>query len=161
MSRCEYYGVGFASGGSSDFTDFTFGTRLSDAFLNQNTSLFSAMNTSTGELLPSNEVVMFIDNHDTQRVSALLYTNSTHERSVVLMLAQGNGCINVMSGYGFDRSAVQTRDAGPASDGNGWPSAPSTPMNAVGAPPPSAHRRRGAASASTGIPPSRRWWRFE
>jgi alpha-amylase len=115
----QYYGVGFASGGSSDITDFNFGNRLSDSFLNRNATLFSAMNTITGELLPSNKAVVFIDNHDTQRGSALYYADSTYELGVVLMLAQGNGYASVMSGYGFDRSAQQTRDAGPASDGNG------------------------------------------
>jgi len=119
VTPLQYYGVGFASGGGSDITDFTFGNRLSDSFLNRNATLFSAMNTISGELLPSNKAVVFIDNHDTQRGSALYYADSTYELGVVLMLAQGNGYANVMSGYGFDRSATQTRDAGPASDGSG------------------------------------------
>jgi len=115
----QYYGVGYASGGSTDITDFTFGNRLSDSFLGRNASLFSAMNTITNELLPSDKIVVFIDNHDTQRGGALYYADSTYALGAVLLLAQGNGYASVMSGYGFDRSATQTRDAGPASDGNG------------------------------------------
>jgi alpha-amylase len=115
----QYFGVGYASGGSTDITDFTFGNRLSDSFLGRNASLFSAMNAITSELLPSDKIVVFIDNHDTQRGGALYYADSTYDLGVVLMLAQGNGYASVMSGYGFDRSATQTRDAGPASDGNG------------------------------------------
>lgn len=115
----QYYGVGYASGGSSDITDFDFGNRLSDAFLGRNATLFTAMTTIAGPSLPSDKSVVFIDNHDTQRGAALYYADSTYELGVVLMLAQGNGYASVMSSYGFDRSGQQTRDAGPPADLNG------------------------------------------
>ena len=119
VTPLQYYGVGYASGGSSDITDFDFGNRLSDAFLGRNATLFTAMTTIAGVSLPSDKSVVFIDNYDTQRGAALYYADSTYELGVVLMFAQGNGYASVMSSYGFDRSAQQTRDAGPASDGNG------------------------------------------
>ncbi len=115
----QYYGVGYASGGSSDITDFTYGNRLSDAFLGRNASLASALQALASELLPSDKSVVFIDNHDTQRGSSLFYADSTYELAAVMMIGHGHGYASLMSSYGFDRSAQQTRDAGPVSDANG------------------------------------------
>ena len=115
----QYYGVGFASGGSSDITEFTYGNRISDAFLDRNATLWSALQALANELLPSDKSVVFIDNHDTQRGSSLFYADSTYELAAVMMIGHGHGYASLMSSYGFDRSAQQTRDAGPASDGNG------------------------------------------
>ena len=115
----QYYGVGFASGGSSDITDFTYGNRVSDAFLGRSGSLASALQALASELLPSDKSVVFIDNHDTQRGSSLYYADSTYELAAVMMLGHGHGYASLMSSYGFDRSAQQTRDAGPVSDANG------------------------------------------
>ncbi len=115
----QYFGVGFASGGATDITDFDFGNRLSDAFLGRNATLFTAMTTIANPSLASDKSVVFIDNHDTQRGAALFYADSTYELGAMLMLAQGNGYASLMSSYGFDRSSQQTRDSGPASDGNG------------------------------------------
>lgn len=116
----QYYGVGYASGGSTDITDFTYGYRLSDALLGRSgVTLTSALQSFTIDLLPSDKSVVFVDNHDTQRGSSLYYADSTYELGIMLMLAHSQGYPSVMSSFGFDRSAQQTRDAGPPSDGAG------------------------------------------
>ena len=116
----EYYGVGYASGGSTDITDFTYGNRISDAFYARNGfTLWGALRAFETELLPSNKSVVFIDNHDTQRGSALYYADSTYDLAAVMMLGHGQGYASVMSGYGVDRSGQQSRDASPPSDGSG------------------------------------------
>ena len=116
----QYYGVGYASGGSTDITDFTYGNRVSDALLGRSgLTLWSALQSFTTDLLPSDKSVVFVDNHDTQRGSSLYYADSTYELGVILMLGHSQGYPSVMSSFGFDRSAQQTRDAGPPSDGTG------------------------------------------
>jgi alpha-amylase len=116
----QYYGVGFASGGSTDITDFTYGNRISDAFYARNGStLWGALNAFGSELLPSDKSVVFIDNHDTQRGFALYYADSTYELAAVMMLGYGHGYPSLMSGYGVDRSGQLSRDAGPPSESNG------------------------------------------
>ena len=116
----QYFGVGYASGGSTDITDFTYGNRISDAFYGRNGfTLWGALNAFTTELLPSDKSVVFIDNHDTQRGGALYYADSTYELAAVMMLGHRQGYASVMSGYGVDRSGQLSRDAGPPSDGTG------------------------------------------
>jgi len=117
----QYFGVGFASAGSTDISDFTYGNRISDAFLGRGGStLWSALQAfSSGELLPSDKSVIFIDNHDTQRASALYYADSTYELAAVMMFGHSQGYASLMSSYGFDRTAQLTRDGGPESDANG------------------------------------------
>lgn len=116
----QYYGVGFASGGATDITDFTYGNRISDAFLGRNGfTLAGALQSFGSELLPSDKSVVFIDNHDTQRGDALFYADSTYELAAIMMFAHSQGYVSLMSSFGFDRSGQLTRDAGPASDGNG------------------------------------------
>jgi alpha-amylase len=116
----QYYGVGYASGGSTDITDFTYGNRISDAFLGRNAfTLAGALQAFGAELLPSDKSVVFIDNHDTQRGGALYYADSTYELAAVMMFAHAHGYPSLMSSYGFDRTGQLTRDAGPASEGNG------------------------------------------
>lgn len=116
----QYFGVGYASGGATDITDFAYGIRISDAFLGRNGfTLAGALQAFGSELLPSDKSVVFIDNHDTQRGDALYYADSTYELAAVMMLAHSQGYPSLMSSFGFDRSGQLTRDAGPASDGNG------------------------------------------
>ncbi len=116
----QYYGVGFSSGGATDITDFTYGRRISDSFLGRNgLTLWSALNSFASELLPSDKSVVFIDNHDTQRGDALIYSDSTYELAAIMMLGHSQGYASVMSSYGFARSTEAARDAGPSSDGTG------------------------------------------
>lgn len=116
----QYYGVGFASGGSSDVTDFQYGGRLADAFLGRNGgSLAATLSNFTTGLFPSDKSVVFVDNHDTQRGDALYYADAAYLQATVFMLAHPQGYPSVMSSYGFDRGSQAGRDQGPPSDGSG------------------------------------------
>ena len=116
----QYFGVGFNSGGATDITDFAYGNRITDGVGGRNGfTLTSVLTGFASGLLPSDKSVVFIDNHDTQRGAALYYADSTYEIAAILMFAHGQGYPSLMSSYGFDRSGQLTRDAGPASDGNG------------------------------------------
>ena len=116
----QYYGVGYASGGATDITDFTYGNRISDSFLGRGgLTLWSALQAFATELLPSDKSVVFIDNHDTQRGSALFYADSTYELAAIMMFAHSQGYASLMSSFGFDRSSLPGRDAGPASESDG------------------------------------------
>ena len=120
VTPLQYYGVGYASGGTTDITDFNYGNQVSDAFSARNgLTLFSALQSMSGALLPSDKSVVFLDNHDTQRGSAIYYADSTYELAAVMMLGHGQGYPSLMSSYGVDRSGQLSRDAGPPSDGNG------------------------------------------
>lgn len=116
----QYFGVGFASGGASDVTDFLFGYRVTDAFSGRNAaSLNSALATFASTLLPADKSVVFVDNHDNQRGENLHYANSNYDLAVVFMLAHPQGYPALMSSYGFDRTSQAGRDSGPPSVGAG------------------------------------------
>ncbi|MCC7053131.1 MAG: alpha-amylase family protein [Gemmatimonadaceae bacterium] len=120
VTALQYYGVGFASGGATDITDFNYGNQVSSAFYGRGgLTLYSALQSISSAVLPSDKSVVFIDNHDTQRGSALYYADSTYELAAVLMLGHSQGYPSLMSSYGVDRSGQLSRDAGPPSDGSG------------------------------------------
>ena len=116
----QFFGVGFASGGASDVTDFIYGYRVTDAFTGRNAAtLNSALATFTSTLLPADKSVVFVDNHDNQRGENINYTNSAYELAAVFLLAHPQGYPALMSSYGFDRSSQAGRDSGPPSAGAG------------------------------------------
>jgi len=116
----QYFGVGYASGGAADLTDFLYGYRVTDAFLGRNgATLSSTMETITTALLPSDKSVVFVDNHDNQRGANLYYASANYELAVVFMLAHPQGYPSVMSSFGFDRFSQGGRDTGPPSDAAG------------------------------------------
>jgi alpha-amylase len=120
VGAAQYFGVGYASGGASDVTDFHYGYRVSDAFLGRNGATLAALRTLTSALLPGDKSVVFIDNHDNQRGDNLTYASSVagvpvYDLANVFMLALPHGAPAVMSSYGFDRSSLAGRDAGPPS----------------------------------------------
>jgi len=120
VSAQQYFGVGFASGGASDVTDFLYGYRVTDAFSGRNgATLNSALSTLTPALLPSDKSVVFVDNHDSQRGQNLYYADASYELAAVFMLAHPQGYPALMSGYGFDRSTQAGRDSGPPSAAGG------------------------------------------
>ncbi len=116
----QYFGVGNASGGVADVTDFQYGERVADAFLGRNGATLAGVlsNLPTG-LFPSDKSVVFVDNHDTQRGGALHYADATYAQATVFMLAHPQGFPSVMSSYGFDRGSQAGRDVGPPSNGSG------------------------------------------
>ena len=111
----QYYGVGYASGGAADITDFSYGSKLTDAFGNRNGGTLNAVSGQAPGVLLSDKSVVFVENHDTQRGSSLIYQNDGYEMAVMFMLAYPQGYPSVMSSYGFDRSTGSGRDAGPPS----------------------------------------------
>jgi alpha-amylase len=119
VTPSQYYGVGFASGGASELTDFQYGYRLTDAFSGRNGGTVNGAALQSPGALPSDKSVVFVDNHDNQRGDNLYYASAGYELAVLFMLAHPHGYPSVMSSFGFDHSAQSGRDAGPPSAGVG------------------------------------------
>ncbi len=114
-----YYGVGYASGGVADVSDFQYGYRLTDAFSGRNGGTLNGLTLQSPGSLPSDKSVVFVDNHDNQRGDNLYYASASYELAVMFMLAHPEGYPVVMSSFGFDRTTQNGRDAGPPSAGIG------------------------------------------
>ena len=112
----QYYGVGYASGGASDVTDFQFGYRVTDAFLGRNGATLASLANAAGSV-PADKSVLFVDNHDNQRGDNLYYAQGGYAQAEIFAMAQPQGVVSVMSSYGFDRSSQAGRDAGPPGSG--------------------------------------------
>lgn len=120
----QYSGVGFASGGATDLTEFVYGYRITDAFSGRNGATLASLQTLTDGLLSSDKSVVFVDNHDNQRGSNLYYASQVggvplYELAAIFMLAHPHGAPSVMSSYGFDRNTPAGRDAGPPASAGG------------------------------------------
>jgi alpha-amylase len=117
----QYFGVGYASGGAADVTDFLYGYRIADAFLGRSGATLASLQTLTDGLLPSDKSVVFVDNHDNQRGDNLYYAsaNNAYELANIFMLAHPQGAPSVMSSYGFDRGTQAGKDAGPPASAGG------------------------------------------
>lgn len=120
----QYAGVGFASGGAADVTDFLYGYRITDAFAGRNGATLASLQQLTSGLLASDKAVVFVDNHDNQRGDNLYYASANggvpgYELASIFMLAHPHGAPSVMSSYGFDRASLAGRDAGPPSAAGG------------------------------------------
>ncbi len=114
-----YYGVGYASGGATDVSDFQYGYRLTDAFSGRNGGTINGLTLQSPGSLASDKSVVFVDNHDNQRGGNLYYASTSYELAVIFMLAHPQGYPGVMSSYGFDRTTLRGRDAGPPVAGIG------------------------------------------
>lgn len=111
----DYFGLGHASGGAADITEFMF-RGVGDKFLNTGgrVSNLSAFSQRTWGLMPSDKAVVFLENHDTQRSGGISYRDgNTYRLANVWMLAQPYGYPVVMSSYAFDITTQAGRDAGP------------------------------------------------
>lgn len=115
----QYYGVGNSSGGANDVTDFQYGNRLTDAFSGRNGATLNALTAQGPGSLPGDKSLVFVDNHDNQRGDNLYYAAAGYELAVMFMLAHPQGYPSVMSSFGFDRSTLSGRDAGPPAAGIG------------------------------------------
>jgi alpha-amylase len=118
----DYFGVGSARGVVPSFAEFKY-AGMADRFLN-NAGLTLAdlkdFGSASWGLLPSDRAVVFTNNHDTQRASAIFYQDAPYyDLATIFMLAWPYGYPSIMSGYAFDRSTQQGRDQGPPSDGQG------------------------------------------
>lgn len=118
----DYFGVGGGSGVAALVTEFLY-AGVGDRFLNNAGLTVSNLKTfgpDTWNLIPSNRAVAFLDNHDTQRATAIFYQNEPYyDLATIFMLAWPYGYPSVFSGYAFDRSSTNGQNAGPVSDGQG------------------------------------------
>lgn len=116
VKTTDYFGLGFASGGTSDITEFKY-RGISDKFLRTGTQKLadlSAFSAGAWGLMPADKAVVFVENHDTQRDNGVGYRDGdVYRLANVWMLAQPYGYPSVMSSYAFDRSSQVGRDAGP------------------------------------------------
>lgn len=123
----DFYGVGYASGGAADLTEFTF-TGVGDKFrrvggqriaqLNPDGTSGNRFSESAWGLIPSDKAVVFLQNHDTQHTCGLGYHfGDIFRLANVWMLAQPYGYPTVLSSFAFD---CPTGNAmGPPSDAAG------------------------------------------
>jgi alpha-amylase len=122
VGRADYYGLGFASGGAADITEFRFrgiGERFAGTG-GQRISNLREFSIGGWNLMPADKAVVFIENHDTQRGPGIGYREGDAFRLAnVWMLAQPYGYPTVLSGYAFNRGSNAGHDMGPPSDGSG------------------------------------------
>nr|CAD7395053.1 unnamed protein product [Timema cristinae] len=108
ISRYEYNQLG-------RITEFRFGAELSRAFRGQNAIKWLKNFGPKWGLLPSEDAVVFIDNHDTQRTSGnniLTYKDpKLYKMAVAFMLSWSYGFPRIMSSFAFQNS-----DTGPPHD---------------------------------------------
>lgn len=114
IKKQDYYGLG-------DIIEFEYGRRVSEAFRNQDRTLASLQTLSDEpDLTPSNQAVVFIDNHDKQRGHGgggnyLTYKDGQlHTLAMIFMLAYPYGKPRIMSSYAFEDS-----EQGPPTDADG------------------------------------------
>jgi alpha-amylase len=124
----DYFGVGNSSGGASDITEFTY-TGVANKFLGVNGEHLAQLNPEgtpgnrfseqAWGLMPHDKAVVFLQNHDTQHLCGLGYSNSVVFRLAnVWMLAQPYGYPSILSSYGFNCPAGNAM--GPRSDAQGF-----------------------------------------
>jgi alpha-amylase len=100
----EYFGVG-------DVTEFGYGTALTDVFRTGELAWLYELGEPWG-FIDSSRSVVFIDNHDTQRATALSHAEEDLYRlAQVFMLAWPYGHPSVMSSFAFDDVDERPRSA--------------------------------------------------
>ncbi|NER82846.1 MAG: ATPase [Leptolyngbya sp. SIO1D8] len=115
IKKQDYYPLG-------DVVEFEYGRQLGEAFLNVSDRTLASLQTLEAEegLTPSDQAVIFIDNHDKQRGHGgggtyLTYKDGAlHTLAKVFMLAHPYGKPRIMSSYQFTES-----DQGPPADASG------------------------------------------
>jgi alpha-amylase len=159
----DYFDVGKGSGSKVDVTEFNYGA-VGPAF--QGNGLAGVKDWGK-QFLPSDRAVVFTNNHDTQRGSAIYYKDVSYDLATVFMLAWPYGYPSIMSSYAFDRATGAGRDQGPPSDSTGKTS--DVTCSSSGAATPVGawvceHRARAAANmvgfrrATAGVPSVTDWW---
>jgi alpha-amylase len=126
VATTDYLGLGYASGGAADVTEFKY-RGIGDKFINKNNQRVSELKefspTNWG-VMPSDKAVVFIENHDTQRDGEQARGDIWYRDGQVLRLAHvwllgyPYGYPSVMSSYAFTRG-TPGRDVGPPSSGAG------------------------------------------
>lgn len=135
VKASDYFGLGYASGGAADITEFLFravGERFR-AGSGRRAGELSSFTARTWGLMAADKAVVFLQNHDTQRVDGVDYRDGVAYRLAnVWMLGQPYGYPVVMSGYAFDKATQAGRDAGPPAPAATLPCAPSPAAAVVG-----------------------------
>jgi alpha-amylase len=128
VTTADYLGIGYASGGAADITEFTFvgvgnkfrgvnGERL--AQLNPQGSQGNQFSAQAWGMLPSDKAVAFLQNHDTQHDCGLGYRHGmTFRLANVWMLATPYGYPSILSSFAF--VCPTGNSMGPPSDASGW-----------------------------------------
>lgn len=100
--------------GNGDVTEFTYTNTIANAF--KNGSLAGLASLPDSMSVESDQAVVFVDNHDTQRSApTLTYKDgAVHDLANAFEMAYPYGTPKVMTSYSFDDS-----DAGPPADQNG------------------------------------------
>lgn len=133
----DYYGIGYASGGTSDITEFK-ARGLADKFLGkdgQKVAELATFSQANWGLMPSSKALVFVNNHDTQRGDGILWSEGNSARLAnVFLLAQPYGYPMIMSGYSFDRASGAGRDGGPPAGAGGAPGGPACASDPATAP---------------------------
>ena len=125
LSARDYFGEGYASGGASDITEFTF-VGVGDKFrsvggqsiaqLNPEGTPGNRFSEAAWGLIPSDKAVVFLQNHDTQHQCGISYRDGNRFRLAnVWMLAQPYGYPSILSSYAF--VCPLENSMGPPSDG--------------------------------------------
>ncbi|MHB0964131.1 MAG: alpha-amylase [Gemmatimonadaceae bacterium] len=131
----DYFGLGYTSGGAADITEFNFravGERFRTGS-GKRAGELSSFTARTWGLMAADKAVVFLQNHDTQRVDGVDYRDGAAYRLAnVWMLGQAYGYPVVMSGYAFDKSTQAGRDAGPPAPAATVPCAASIETAVVG-----------------------------
>ncbi len=171
----DYFSVGATTHAVIDVTEFKY-SGIDDYFLNRAGSKIAGLKTLQGAgwpLMPSERAVVFTNNHDTQRDTAIYYKDAPYyDLANAFMLAWPYGHPSVMSSFAFDRATQAGKDMGPPSDAAGA----TTPVYAGGTPHCAAtpgaaqpgewvceHRARSAANMVAfrrvaGAAPVANWW---
>lgn len=122
----DYFGLGYASGGVADVTEFRY-RGIGDKFIGLGGQHLAELDpagppgarftAAAWGLIPADKAVVFVENHDTQRGGGISYRDGDAYRLAnFFMLAHPYGHPKVMSSYAFDRTAQAGRDAGPPSN---------------------------------------------
>jgi alpha-amylase len=124
VSASDYYSVGSGAGLVPQITEFNYGSGVSDKFLGnsgQTLAQLKGLGPGVGwNLMPANRAVVFTNNHDTQRGTAIFYQNApNYDLANVFMLAWPYGYPLIMSGYAFNRATTAGQAQGPVSDSSG------------------------------------------
>ena len=116
VKAADYHGLGYASGGSADITEFRFRGGGEPVHRRGRHSRGGAVVVLAAQLAADavGEGGVFLQNHDTQRVDGVSYGDGAlHRPANVWMLAQPYGYPVVMSSYALKcRGSQSGRDAG-------------------------------------------------
>lgn len=125
VKATDYFGLGHATGGASDITEFKV-RGIGDKFNNrgnQRVGELAQFSQAAWGLMPSDKAVVFLENHDTARDQGIAnpsYRDPARWRlATIWLLGQDYGYPSVLSGYAFDFGTQAGRDRGPPSDGSG------------------------------------------